>query len=258
VLKLKNLKSSSRLFFLLFLLILLFNSCSKDVWFNDIDYPVELSVNEEKELVKYIAGKILNKNTGGKIPGKLRDDSAPKIIFITLADSIASGKVFIGKGEGIENAIDDAIGKIEKCEGLKFNSNMIKIDIVNEVFSVKLSSGSSVPFERSLYGLAFTEDLNAAFLPEEIMANTLINSSREIVLSNIKKYQNRNKKDFDDIESHFENDSITVYSFSLRSFFILIMWFTIFTGDTVSLMKLKLKICKTLFHKPVIILKDLF
>ena len=219
MLKLKKLKSSRRLHFLLLLLILLFNSCSKDVWFNDVVFSVHLSANEEKELVKYIAGKILNKNTGGKIPGKLRDDSAPKIIFITLADSNSTGKVFIGKSAGIENAIDDAISQIEKYEGLKFNSNMIKIDIVNEVFSVKLSSGSSVPFERSLYGLAFTEDLHAAFLPEEIMANTLINSSHEIVLSNIKKYQNRNKKDFDDIESHFENDSITVFSFSLRSFF---------------------------------------
>jgi len=219
VLKLKNLKSSSRLFFLLFLLITLFNSCRNDVWFNDVDYSIDLDANEEKELVKYIAGKILNKNTGGTFPGKLRDDSAPKIIFITLADSNSSGKVFIGKGEGIDNAVDDAISQIEKYEELKFNSNMIKIDIVNEVSPIKLSPGSSVPFERSLYGLAFTEDLHAAFLPEEIMANTLINSSREIVLSNIKKYQNRNKKDFDDIESHFENDSITVYSFSLHSFF---------------------------------------
>jgi len=215
----KKLKSANRLFFFIFLLISLFNLCSKDVWFNDIDSFINLSANEEKELVKYIAGKILNKNAGGKIPGRVSDDTAPKIIFITLADGISTGKVFIGKGAGIENAVDDANSKIENYEGLKFDSNRIKIDIVKEVFLLETTPGSSVPFERSLYGLAFTKDLNAAFLPEEIMANTLINSNQEIVLSNIKKFLNRNKKEFDDIVSYFEDESITVCRFSLLSFF---------------------------------------
>ena len=67
-------------------------------------------------------------------------------------------------------------------------NKLIKIDIVNNVWPINTEIDKSIKFERSLYGIAFDTSNHIAFLPEEIIACTLINSKGKYLRKNTRKY----------------------------------------------------------------------
>lgn len=151
--------------FVLFVICLVFLVMrgSGGIWFDDIEDRISYSDEEKEAVVDYILGE------------EIVDFEGVRIVFVSVSDGQNKAQVYMGVGDSLIAALDDAGAFVDEGE-------WFKVDLVTEVFDEK-----EIEFERSLYGVAFKEE--TAFIAEEIVANTLFNSDNEIKYSNIEDYQ---------------------------------------------------------------------
>ena len=113
-----------------------------------------------------------------------------RIVFLTVSDGIKEGDVIFGTGENIRLASLDAIKRLHDAKTER-RYRFVKMDIVTLVrgFEDPPMTGR-LSQERSLIGLALDVDLQAAFVPEESYAYTLISNKQILQPGNIAEAHN--------------------------------------------------------------------
>ena len=102
-------------------------------------------------------------------------------MFISISDGIRPAYVIIGSGRGIIKATQQAISRVHIRPEKRYQPKWIKLDIVKDVYSVDGANfNKPLKLERSIQGIAFDEESGITFLPEELVAYTLVDSKRKI------------------------------------------------------------------------------
>ena len=149
---------------------------AKQVWFDDL---VGSAAREDDlpELAEWIWAVV----KGNRVdePSNIFDDE-PAIVLLSLSDGKSSAHVALGTGANLKEAVTEAIRK--SPEKLRDATVWMKLDIVHEVTRIdERWKQRSLRLERSLHGLAWSADVNVAFLPEEFKpSETILNSEQAI------------------------------------------------------------------------------
>ena len=162
-------------------------SSSGAIWFGDIRGPLSISTQDEEALVRSV-GEGVMRGGGAEIalPQALREDKEPRIVFVSVSDGRTAPRVVPGSGLGLSEALANALAQAISGGN---RPAWVKLDIVQQVIlpqSAEAQIGAKL--ERSLYGLAYDRESGVAFLPEELVANTLLDSQQNIKPANIEAY----------------------------------------------------------------------
>ncbi|MCK5710367.1 MAG: hypothetical protein KAI07_07490, partial [Deltaproteobacteria bacterium] len=197
------------------------NKSSPDIWFDDLQNALEISELDGKVLTQSVGESLYNgRKKINKMPSTLKHDDSPRIVFLSVSDGETPAHVVLGRDRGIKQAVELAINKIQATLPSEYNPMLIKLDIVQNVFpEQKAQANTPLDFERSLSGIAFKRGTGLAFLPEELVANNLVNRRQEISPRNISKYLEEKPilhESFNDLK---ELDSFEIRRFTVDSYF---------------------------------------
>lgn len=183
------------------------------VWFDDFPAPFLPVASEEREIVSSLARVILHQENQQIFLETIRDNRQPRIVFLSVSDSQTKARVFLGTGRGIAQAIAQIFSKLQPLLETGYQPQWLKFDIVIDVIYLEgINWQKPLKLDRSMYGLAFDRESGIAFLPEELVAYTLVNEKQYIRPKNISKYI-QEKPDFLD----FIN--FKMYQFTSNSWF---------------------------------------
>jgi hypothetical protein len=213
-----------KLFLPVVIFILILGGCTSkedSIWFDSLQDKFILAPADVDSIGTYIHKKMYDEDYSNvTLPARIVDDRNPRMLFLSVSNGLSAARVFIGRGYGIINAIDYCLQTVN--EEIEINKiKWVKIDLVNEVISRKIQNvKNSLMWDRSLFGLAFSKESNIAFLPEELVANTIVNSKQKIRKKNIRKYLAENSDLKEAVNDIFEEDSTQIFRFLTYSSFI--------------------------------------
>ena len=183
------------------------------VWFDDFQPPFLPVASEEREIVSALASVIFYGENQETFLETLRDDRQPRIVFLSLSDSQTTARVFLGTGMGISRAISHVLYKVDRLLETGYQPQWLKLDIVRDAIALDgISWEQPLKLDRSLYGLAFDRESGIAFIPEELVAYTLVNEKQYIRPKNLSKYIGKEPDFLDFI-------NFKMYRFTLSSWF---------------------------------------
>ena len=193
---------------------------SNEIWFDDIRRDVNFTPAEMgttlRAALRALGGK---SNSLKNAPVTVAADTFPRIVFLSVGDGKSPAKIAVGNGAGIVDALGKAIQKLRgriQC----FDTHLqIKLDIARDVRRLK-NSETELPtdFQRSIHGIAFGRSVGFAFLPEESVVHTLVNSKQEIRRNNILKYLGQSGATF--IRKASNSAQLPKYRFRTDSYFL--------------------------------------
>jgi len=152
-----------------------------EVWFDEISAKSPLSPEDLQAATLYVAGALFGKQRNDDaLLDAVRQDAAPRIVWVSYADAAGPARVVRGTGRGVGAALVEAVSLVEE--------GWIDADrIVWVQFDVAVSAGAErtdvtppMPLERGLHGIAFSRASGLAFLPSEVLAHDLIDADRAI------------------------------------------------------------------------------
>lgn len=193
------------------------NSVKHSVWFDQLNEIRLISEVNSKHLADAIFDALQQRSTTlNQLPSEFAADVSPQIIFLSLSDTKTRARVFIGSGLGCIEAVQEALKQIYDDIEPHFQLKWLKLDIVQSVQSFEQHKvDTPLVNDRSLHGLAFDHSIGLAFLPEELIAMTLVNNDQLIQRNKINKYiltpQRRKLQG--------KLDYQTIYQFRLNSLF---------------------------------------
>jgi len=156
------------------------------VWFDDLAGVQPVAEPVAAGLTAYVTA-LLQEHPDATPPATWDTDRAPRVVFVSVSDGLSAARVGFGSGEGLRAATEAALADLENSPAAAW----VKVDVVGEVEVLDgLDPADPLDAEqdRSLYGLAFTQSSGLAFLPEELVSRTLVDSEQMIRFGNIEKY----------------------------------------------------------------------
>ena len=184
-------------------------------WFDQLIEVEPLAPAAEEAWVRYLAEALRDPSTRGSPVPSASVDQAPRMLFASLSDGDSRARLLRGAGRGMAQAtrriLDQAAGTGP--------APWIKIDVVRDVVhEPAVDPDRPLNLPRSLYGLAFDGTIGLAFLPEELVAHTLVNSDHELRLRNIGK-QPRAFAPLERLVDAFRQPRVALYRFSTSGYF---------------------------------------
>lgn len=150
----------------------------------------------------------------------LQADVSPRIVFLSVSDGTSHAQVAMGTGQGLRQALEQAIGHIPRAVSETDHPLWVKLDIVQRVHPVEeVHPDTHLNFERSLEGIAFERPLGIAFLPEELVAHTLVDSDAEIRSKNINRYLHLRHPELGQHQIFTTPGPLRIHRFTTASFF---------------------------------------
>ena len=158
------------------------------VWFDDLQEPPRLSTDDLSALG--LAAWMYATEPGNDIdplPVRWRNDSAPRIVFVSVSDGVDITQVAVGARRGLGQAIRHATRQAISRFGAQEPVRWVRLDLVSDVLT--LSSGTeatALPWRRKITGLASDRPVGLALLPEELIAQRLVDdygSVRRLVMA---------------------------------------------------------------------------
>lgn len=141
----------------------------QSLWFDDFKNNEALSAEAATKVLNAIFTALLhNQYAITHLPEGMVDKGETQLLFLTVSDNVSQRKTCFGSGKGLLQAVNSAMQSLSK-EDAEFDFLSVKLDIVQEVKSLPHHDVESpLPFERSLYGLAFDSKLQLAFLQKRL------------------------------------------------------------------------------------------
>jgi len=196
-------------------------SKKSEIWLDGLKNGIEISEQDGKELVQSIARSLYgDKKTLRNLPKTFQKDTSPRIVFLSVSDSMAPAFVTLGSGKGLIEAVEQALVNLQKELPENYYPKWVKLDLVNKVYPVEdIEPYKPLSFERSLNGIAFERGNGLAFLPEELVANTLVDSRQRLRPEKIAGYLEGEKLQNNVIKTPNQEDPIEIHRFTLDSYF---------------------------------------
>lgn len=160
------------------------------IWVDDLPEKLPVVNSEVEAMMRYLKESLLDNTVETpQFPDFLTTDKTPQMVFISLSDGSSPAVVVNHANLGFESTIAGAVSKLKRLLDSGFQPQWLKLDVVTTVKRMNnINLRRSLGFERSLAGLAFSRQIGIAFLPEELLTWTLMNSDNRIRPSNISSY----------------------------------------------------------------------
>jgi len=189
------------------------------VWFDDVRRPLRLAPADERAAVLYGFAGVLRPDAPRKpLPAAVREDTDPRIVFLSATDGRRPARVVMGSGLGLVAALDDAVTRTRRAVAGGMGARWLKLDLVARVV-VLPEARRALPLvhETSLFGLAFHRRRGLAFLPEEILARRLVGRFNEIRAERITAYVKAQRGSAPRLPGLQEKEDL--YRFTTRGYF---------------------------------------
>jgi len=201
------------------------NQSVSGIWYEYIKTADQFTSEQGQMLAEYVSGRIFrNEAPNAEVENILKSDLAARIVYLSISDGYSAARVFSVAGTGIRQAIENVFVEANDAIAKGLEPKWVRFDIVHEVTlltDVDINNPQPLEYERSLYGLAFDRYVGLAFLPQELVVRTLIDSKRKIRTDNIQNYLKFTGKE----DSYFaltlalQNKLINLYRFTTLSYF---------------------------------------
>ncbi len=171
-----------------------------EVWFEDIRSAPPVDADGAEALTRWTATAILRMFEPSReakavrmplLPEAVREDTAPRIVFLSVSDGQGPALVAMGSGQGLLEAVEDVVAKWRRawpetdCGPPKW----IKLDRVSKVDAPgEFDGGLRLPFLRGLHGIAFERRSGVALLPEELACRDLLDKRGRLLVERLREY----------------------------------------------------------------------
>ncbi|GAB4420689.1 MAG: hypothetical protein Kow002_09210 [Anaerolineales bacterium] len=190
------------------------------IWFDDLPGTEPLSKTDSQQVAAYIFAQIREPNKNISPPAAYRSHRKPSILFVSISDGDHQAQVWQGRGQTLQLAVQDALTKLSPALEYGLQPTWIKVDFVQDVTRIRRQTFSQpVELERSLYGLAFDQDTGYAFLPEELVSHTLVDSKANIRIDNIEAYLIEQRGNLTHMPRLLHEDAATIFRFATQGYF---------------------------------------
>lgn len=157
------------------------------VWFDDLLGIPRLTRAEELQAAEFIFSSIIDRSN--VMDETSLDDNHPRILFLSLSDGSSKAKVIFQGGTTLKEAADGLILQARALTETGYAPIWLKLDFVNDsVLFEDIDPSQPSNLDASLYGLAFEASSGIALLPEELLANAIIDSEQQLQPSNLLRY----------------------------------------------------------------------
>ena len=201
------------------------NQSVSGIWYEYIKTADQFTSEQGQMLAEYVSGRIFrNEAPNAEVENILKSDLAARIVYLSISDSYSAARVFSAAGTGIRQAIENVFVQANDAIAKGLEPKWVRFDIVHEVTlltDVDINNPQPLEYERSLYGLAFDRYVGLAFLPQELVVRTLIDSKRKIRTDNIQNYLKFTGKEdtYFALTLALQNKLINLYRFTTLSYF---------------------------------------
>lgn len=150
-----------------------------DVWFDDMVDQLPLSTEDTKAVAIHVS-RLLLPGQNIPLPQRLKNDTAPRIVFISTSDGKRSASVHIGAAKGIATALEQALDAV--MEAKKDSTiNWVKVDVVAGSTLIGYQDFTkALPIDANVNGLAFGQRSRIALLPGELTGRGIVDNDRMI------------------------------------------------------------------------------
>jgi poly-gamma-glutamate capsule biosynthesis protein CapA/YwtB (metallophosphatase superfamily) len=157
-------------------------------WFDQITHKLSIDQSDIKAIGKTITRSVAQQQFIDQLTRKLKQDTHPCILFISVSDKKNSAQVYLGQGQSFCEALHTAIKLM--INGHTTSKQLIyKVDIVQQVNSHTYENlQQNITIKRRQQGIAFAVETNIALLAEQVMARRLIDNKNRIRKSNLDNY----------------------------------------------------------------------
>lgn len=189
------------------------------VWFDDLANVERLSREQELEA----AGKIfmaIEHPGSGDLDGFSFSDHSPRMLILSLSNGEAKARVIYQSGDSLHDAAEGLLNQADALAQQGFKHVWAKLDFITGVDeNPALMLSEPLPYERSLFGLAFDEISAIVLLPEVLVAETIVNSDGQFLPDALGRYLSHAG-----LSTNYANgldalQSIPAYHFSTSSYF---------------------------------------
>lgn len=194
---------------------------SDEVWFDQLLSAPQITDEEAENLARFVAQTLFDPESGiPAIPESWREDTVPRILFISLSNGTSHTQVVRGSGQGFSEAVREALEKAREWIESGHSPLWLKLDVVQDVsLLTDIDPGFPHKLVRSLYGLAFDRPSGLAWLPEELVAYTLVNSKQELRFKNMEKVLVQRSAPLDHLQRLSESRRLSLFRFKTASYF---------------------------------------
>ncbi len=191
------------------------------IWFDDLEQPPLITLAEQAALVDYIVQRIARRTSNvPAFPVALQNDTAPRIVFLSVSDGTYQAHVTHGAGTTMQHAVEQALARMYPLLVAHAKPAWLKVDIVQTVVAQSSRAvDQPLEWERSLYGLAFDAPSGLAFLPGELVAATLVDSDQMLRSYNITNYLQDRPSQAAAYARLINADSVDLYRYTTLSLF---------------------------------------
>ncbi len=160
---------------------------SDTIWFDELIDAEPLTAAAREDLGGYLVALALRRGAlAVELPPSLAGDRQPRMVFATLGDGANPARVLRVAGHGAAGVAESLAVELGDLAA-ELTLRALRIDLVTEVVRRALDPEQTLPLPRSLHGLAFGRQLGLAYLADQVVTHTLINSDQELRLRNVRK-----------------------------------------------------------------------
>lgn len=161
---------------------------SAAVWFEDLAHAKPLAAAAREELARHLTelGLAAGERSAELSPS-LAGDREPRMIFLSLGDGETRARVLRAAARGVAAATERLRDELRALAADGFEPRAVRVDLVTEVRRQRARSDQALALDRSLFGLAFERQVGLAFLADEVVTYTLIDSDQQLRWRNVAK-----------------------------------------------------------------------
>jgi hypothetical protein len=160
------------------------------VWLDDLDHGRPLTDEQLTGAVAALQAALFDAGTEeDAVTLDGIEDSSPRLAFLSLSDGSARARVVRGSGAGLSEAVKQVLRQARPLLAAGPALRWLKVDFVQEVEPpVTQNLRGRVVLERGVDGLAFDRESGLAFLPAEVLTNTLVSSEGNLQPEKLANY----------------------------------------------------------------------
>ena len=161
------------------------------VWFDDLAAPPHLATEDQHALGRYVwLAVTAGTEVANTFPAEWQLDTEPRIAFVAVSDGVDPAGVGCGSGRGLAAAVDlaaaTARAKLKSTRPVRW----VRLDLVDTVLTqaAEPEPAPASVWSRRRTGLATDRSVGLALLPDELLANTLLDGAGRVRRSAVSLY----------------------------------------------------------------------